>query len=189
MVDEAVLGRLIKDVPATLGTTYGGKGKENLIKRLAGFNGAAHFSPWAVLIDLDSSGICAPAMLRVWLPDSAPNMCFRIAVRAIELWLLADRAGLATFLRVAQTRIPPNPDAATNPKQVLVQAAAASKSSAIRDEMVPRPGAGRSEGPAYASRLIEFAEEHWNPSVAAGASDSLRRCRAHLARVALLQVL
>ena len=52
--------------------------------------------------------------------------------------------------------------------------------------MVPRPGSGRLVGPAYASRLIEYAEAHWRPEVAGQCTDSLRRCRERLVQLNLL---
>jgi transposase len=50
-----------------------------------------------------------------------------------------------------------------------------------------RHGSGRPVGPAYASRLIEFASSSWRPEVAAQRADSLRRtidCLRRLARPA-----
>jgi hypothetical protein len=54
-----------------------------------------------------------------------------------------------------------------------------SRSRAVRDEIVPREGSGRSIGPLYATRLIAFVEDEvagWRPAQAASRSDSLRRC-------------
>ena len=50
---------------------------------------------------------------------------------------------------------------------------------------MPREESGRSVGPAYASRLIEFASSFWRPTKTAHQSDSLRRmitCIEKLAR-------
>jgi hypothetical protein len=57
-----------------------------------------------------------------------------------------------------------------------VDLAARSRRRAIREDMVPRSGSGRSVGQAYASRLIEFVDGYWRPEMAANNSDSLRRC-------------
>jgi len=66
--------------------------------------------------------------------------------------------------------------AVDNPKRELVNLARGSRLKAIREDMVPRPGSGRSEGPAYVSRLIEFASDSWRPSEARSRSESLQRC-------------
>jgi hypothetical protein len=110
-------------------------------------------------------------------------MCFRIAVRAIEAWLLADRERLATLLGVATNLLPGNPDEVGNPKTALVDLARRSRRRAIRDELVPRAGSGRAVGPLYTSRMIEFVEDTaagWRPEQAARQSDSLARCITRL---------
>jgi len=106
-------------------------------------------------------------------------MYFRVAVRAVESWLLADAERLATFLGVPATSIPPDPDAESDPKRTLIGLAQRSRRSAIREDIVPRRGSGSRVGPGYAGRLIEFvltAEDRWRPSAAVQRSDSLRRC-------------
>ena len=53
----------------------------------------------------------------------------------------------------------------------------------VRQDMVPREGSGRTEGPAYTSRLIEYATDRWRPDVAVRRADSLRRAVACLQRL------
>lgn len=106
-------------------------------------------------------------------------MVFRVAVRAIEAWLLADRERIAAYLGVSLHSVPALPDALADPKQALVNLARKSRRRAIRDELVPREGSGRQVGPAYSSRLQDFVlhpADGWRPEVAAGNSDSLARC-------------
>jgi len=176
LVDEAILQRLVQYVGTTLGAIYGKRGKNYLRDKLGGFNNAARFHPWVVLVDLDQDAECAPDLRTAWLPDPSPYMCFRVAVRMAEAWLLADRDMLSTFLSVRASRIPGVPEAEPDPKRTMVQLAAHSRRRDIREDMRPRPGSGRPISPAYSSRLIEFAREHWRPDVAATGSASLRRC-------------
>jgi hypothetical protein len=70
--------------------------------------------------------------------------------------------------------IPHNPEALENPKREMVKLARSSRKKEIREDMAPH--FDDKEGPAYASRLAEFAQTMWRPEVAAGVSDSLRRC-------------
>ena len=181
IVDEAILNRIFLGAGVALNRVYIAEGKANLLQRLSSYNHAARWQPWVVLIDQDAP--CAPAARERWLPEVEPALCFRIAVRAVESWLLADPSTLAEFLRVPITQIPPQPEAVSDPKAAMVNLARRSRRSAIVQDMTPRPGSGRSVGPAYSSRLIEFASQHWRPAVARENSDSLERLFRCLASV------
>jgi len=186
LVDEAVLMRLMAHVGATPSAVYGKRGKPYIRQQLAGYNNAARFSSWIVLVDLNAEAECAPVLVETWLPDPAPHMCFRVAVHKIEAWILADAERLSRFLSVSPALIPTKPDAEPDPKRTLVEVARKSRRRAICQDMVPRPGSGRAVGPAYSSRLIEFAldeAEGWRPEIAAQRSDSLRRCIEGIGRL------
>ena len=178
--DEAVLRKLVDWSGATLGAVHGMTGKDHLLKHLPGYNNAARYASWVVLVDLDQDDVCAAGISRRWLPNPAPLMCFRVVVRAVESWLLADRANLTRFLGVSATLLPPDSDPVTHPKRALVDLARRSRLRAIREDMPPRPGSGRQVGPLYTARVIEFATDHWDPDRAADTSDSLRRCMSRL---------
>ncbi len=178
MVDEAVAGRLVSHVGAELGVVYGKHGKDFLRPRLVGYNWAARYGPWLIIVDLDDAD-CPPPLLESWLPNPAEYMCFRVAVREIESWLLADRERIAGFLSIAASRIPGNPEDLDDPKAALVNLARKSRRRAIREDMVPRPGSGAKTGPAYSSRLVEFSQDPqkgWRHDVASRSSESLHRC-------------
>ena len=183
IVDEAVVRKLIAHADATPGDVYGKQGKSFLRQRIAGYNNAAQRAPWLVLVDLDSEEDCAPPLRSAWLPQPAPYLCFRVAVREVEAWLLADADRLAGFLNVARSRLPADPERLDNPKAAMIELARASRRRDIREDMVPRPESGRQVGPAYSSRLIEFASGDWRPDVAAGRADSLKRTMRCLKRL------
>lgn len=179
ITDEAVVRRLLEYVGLTCGTVYGKSGKGPLLQRLPNYNQAARFAPWLVVVDLDQDAECAPPFVRSVLPNPAGGMQLRVAVRAIEAWLLADAERLAAFLGIRAVRIPPHPDAELDPKATLINLARRSRRRAMREDIVPREGSGSRVGPGYAGRLIEFVtatEWSWRPDVAAQHSDSLRRC-------------
>jgi hypothetical protein len=182
-VDEAVARRLISSAGAAPGPVYGKTGKPQLRRQIRGYGNAARFAPWLVLVDLDDESECAPPLVREWLPLSAPLLCFRVAVRAIEAWLMADRESLAAFLGVARSRIPNSPEEVADPKRAIVNLARSSRRRAIREDMVPRLGSGRSVGPAYTSRLTDYVESHWRPETAAQRAESLARAIACLQRL------
>ena len=175
MVDEAVVQRLVHHVGGRMGQVYGRNGKPALRDRIRGYNNAARHAPWVVLVDLDSDADCAPLLRDEWVPAPAPNLCFRIAVRGVEAWLMADATTLAHHLGVRPTLVSVAPEELQHPKDAMVALARRSRRKAILQDMVPRVRSGRRVGRAYTSTLIEYVQQHWQPEVAAGRSESLRR--------------
>lgn len=183
IVDEAVVSRLIAHAGGRPGSVYGKAGKPALRDKINGYNNAAKRAPWFVLVDLNGEADCAPLLRETWLPVPAPRLCFRVAVRQVEAWLMADAETLATYLRAPRGAVPTGPEALPNAKNAMVNIARRSRRKAIQQDMLPRPGSGRAVGPAYSSRLIEYATAHWRPEVAAHHADSLRRAIACLRRL------
>jgi hypothetical protein len=136
-----------------------------------------------VLVDLNCDADCAPILRGEWLPRVARLMCFRVAVREIEAWLLADRERFARFLGVPVARIPFEPETVADPKRFVVDLARRSNKREIREDLVPRPGSGRVVGPGYTSQLSDFVQRVWRPEAAAETADSLRRALDCLRRV------
>jgi hypothetical protein len=183
-VDEAVARRLLHHVGLAPGTAYGRSGKTYLLQRLPNYNQAARFMPWLVLVDLDADAECAPPFIQRALPNPAGGICFRVAVRAVEAWLMADAERLAAYLEIPAHLIPRNPDGMADPKTTLVNLARRSLSRVIARDMVPRQGSGAPVGPGYNRRISEFvasSDPPWRPEVAARHSESLRRCLQALA--------
>ena len=174
--DVAVAGRILKAVGCSVDIIYGRSGKGTIMRNLGGYNKAAQFAPWFVLRDLDHDASCAPALVSSTLQGPAKWMRYRIAVRGVEAWLLADPEALAGFLRVRRELMPQDPDGLSNPKAAVVSLARKSRSSQIRRDVVPASGTSALVGPAYSSRMAEFVSDHWRPDVARNRSDSLRRC-------------
>jgi hypothetical protein len=173
--DEAVACRLVVHVGAQPGPVHGKQGKAHLRQHVCAYNHAARHAPWLILADLDRDAGCAPPLAQAWLPQPAPWLCLRVAVRAVEAWLLADAEHLAEFLGVAERRISAQPELLADPEQAMVDLARASRRRDIRADMVPREGSGRKVGPTYTSRLIEFVTEFWRRDAAARRAESLAR--------------
>lgn len=178
VIDQAVLARMLKHERISLNVVHGLNGKDGIRMKLKGFNNAARFSPWIVLLDLDKDADCAPTLRSELLPTPAEKMVLRIAVRAVESWLMADSDAFSKFLGLRADQIPSMPDNLDDPKQTLVELARTSSKRSIRNGMPPRPDSGKKVGPEYATFLIEFASARragWNPRRAAKKSESLRK--------------
>jgi len=183
IVDEAVAQKLIIEAGGNPGTIYGKTGKAFLHQKIQGFNNAARAWPWLVLVDLNNDAECAPPLRAQWVPIPAPHLCFRVAVRKVKAWLMADAKSLASFLGVSPNKIPKDPEHLDDPKREMVNLARRSRQAAIRKDMVPREGSGRPVGPAYASRLIEYVQNSWRPDVASRQAQSLSRAITCLRRM------
>lgn len=173
--DAPALRKLLASEGFEVYNAYPMRGKSNLDRSLRGFNNAAQFSPWLVVRDLDR-GTCPARLARDLLPAPSRWMRFRIAVREMEAWLLADGEAVAAYLGVKRRDVPSDPDLLDDPKQTLVNIARRSRRTHIRHDMVPVPGLSADIGPAYSSRITEFVDGHWRPEIAAANSPSLRRC-------------
>ena len=172
--DAAVVRRLIEHAGGQVGTIHVKKGKSDLRKKIAGCDNAARYWPWIVLIDLDSEN-CAAQLRQAWLSAPAPLLCFRVAVREVEAWLMADSETLADYLGVSCSQISNAPERLPHPKEAMVNLARRSRCKSVREDMVPGERSGQRVGPAYPGRLIKYAATEWRPAVAARRSDSLRR--------------
>jgi hypothetical protein len=176
-VDEAIARRLVAEAGGLPARVFIAGGKSALVQKLPGYNAAARRSLWLVVLDLDRDASCVSDHVRELLPHPAPGMCLRVAVRAAEAWLLADRGALARALAVRANRVPANPERLDDPKSALVDLARHSSNNLVRADIVPSRASGRRVGPAYTGRLIEFVENRWRPDAASDTSESLRRAR------------
>jgi hypothetical protein len=181
-LDETALRRLLAEADLLIGKVYGKAGKDELRNRIQGYNDAARRTPWIVLVDLDREANCAASLCRSWLPEPAPKLMLRVAVRALESWLLADGQTISEYLGVSRDRVPIAPDSEPDPKRSLIELAHHSRKAWIREAM--KPSIGRRVGPLYSLLMTEFIEQHWRPEIAAQTSDSLRRCRLRLRELA-----
>lgn len=181
-LDAAVLVRLLSELGLpSPNDVVGRSGKDFILARLDKYNAAAEVMPVVVVLDLDREE-CAPGFVQSLLSTPSLQMCLRVAVREIEAWLLADRAGIASHLHVASALVPPHPENEPDPKQVMADLARRSRLRWIREEVAPRPGSGRAVGPAYVDHLMSFVDSGWDITTAMDFAPSLRRAAEDLQR-------
>ena len=178
--DAAVVQKILGDVGFAVGIIRETGGKSRLDLRMRGYNQAARYAPWFVLRDPNGDAACAPDLIRALLPDAAPQMCFRVAVRAMEAWLLADTERVSRFLGVSAAIIPRDPERLADPKRELVNLARRSRHRQIREAMVPEQGTPALVGPGYTAAILELVSRGCRPHVAAESSPSLTACLRRL---------
>lgn len=179
---EAILRKILNQsgCPYSVANCLCRGGFGYLKKKISHFNKAARSIPFLILTDLDNSP-CPPQMIKSWLniPEH-PNLLFRIAVREVESWILADRAAIADFLGISEKKIPYDTDSLPDPKACLIQLARKSRSRSLREDLVPPSGATSRQEPNYNNRISDFIRNHWNADTASRHSRSLRRALERL---------
>ncbi len=175
-LSEHVLRKLLScfDDKYEVGHSYNGNGFGYIKSKINGFNQACNAIPFLVLTDLDNSP-CPLTIINSWLKHPIhPNMIFRIAIKEVEAWLLADTEGCHDFFGVSKVSIPNNPESENDPKKKLIDLAKRSRRRNIKDDIIPIND-NAAIGPNYNGRLMEFVYKYWNVDRAMEKSDSLRR--------------
>jgi hypothetical protein len=175
-LSEIVLRKVLKCLNRyAVGNAHRRGGYGYLKKTIPAWNRAARGVPLIVLTDLDDCE-CPARLMANWLTvPRHPNLLFRVAVREVESWLLADRANFSRFLAVRETLIPTDSDSLADPKAALVKVAGRSRSKVTRDRIVPRRGSTAKQGPDYNACLGSFVRNDWDIQAAKAASPSLAR--------------
>lgn len=172
----AVVRRLVrtyrKDV--VLSNVIVARGYGKLRVQAPRYNKASLHTPFFLLTDLDRAS-CAPGLVEEWL-DGRPreaSFLFRVAVREVEAWLLADQAGIAKLLGIETILVPTDVEGLPDPKRTLVDLARHSGIRDLRRGLVPAEGSTAQVGPSYVDLVAGFAEKRWNPERARRAAPSL----------------
>jgi hypothetical protein len=163
--------------------TIVGNGFGNLRKKVPSFCEASRHYPVWLLTDLDRWG-CPEVLIKNWLDGKSrpANFCFRVAVKEVEAWLLADREKFADYLGVSKGKIFGNPDAIEDPKRFLLDLVRKGK-RAIQEDLLPPKGSAASQGFGYNARLCNFVDVAWSPDRAASQSRSLEKAMARLSEL------
>ena len=144
------------------------------------YRNACHVLPHVVLVDLDRTA-CAPTLLKTGGLEVRPaSLLFRVVVRTVEAWLIADAVGLAAELLVAQVKVPARPEDLEHPKRELVNLARRSRSRRLAAEIAPAPGSRANVGPKYNARRCDFVLNRWDPFRAAARAPSLAKAMHRL---------
>jgi hypothetical protein len=140
-----------------------------------------------ILADLDTTE-CACSLIRVWfsIPENndvvlPPPCIFRVAVREVESWIIADHAAWAKFIGIPAANFSMQPDQLNNPKRHLLDVIRRKGNKKIHREMLPQGAA--QIGPRYNETICDFVVRIWEPERAAKRSPSLDRALKALLKV------
>ncbi|NBJ14721.1 MAG: hypothetical protein FNP40_03940 [Dehalobacter sp. 4CP] len=188
-LSEAVAERLIEEENQgmSIAVRLGRRGNTYLREKLPSFVSIAKTSPLLLLTDLDRE-ICPATLLHGWRGKKIfpSGLLFRVVVREIEAWLLADRKGFSEFSGVPVHRIPEHPESLDDPKATLLNLVRTYGKRAVREALLPGRNSTARIGLMYNQALCGFVRESWSPAKASEGADSLRRTigRIHELRLA-----
>lgn len=190
VIEDELSGEIVKLVLSEFGNRFqvnriypdlkrekASAGYSYIKQKIQGFNNAAKVTPYLVLTDLDQNE-CAPALIKEWLPHRQhPNLLFRVAVREVESWVMADRSSFAKFLGIEPKLIPQDIDQQQEPKpkKFLLELTRRSRKKDIKHAILPGKGSTARVGPNYNDTLVSFLRNHWRIQEAIKYSDSLKR--------------
>lgn len=185
-LSEAVGSRLVMEMGPNfeIGLRLRKGGFGYLRSKLSNFCEMAAREPMLLITDLDS-GECAYSLITDWMGklQRPEKMLFRVAVREIESWLLADHDAMAALLKCSKAKLPRQPDELNDPKQTLLELAKKAPRD-VRYDLIADSGAIASQGLGYNQRLGNLVNQHWDPESAAVRSNSLHRTRLRLRELA-----
>ncbi|BEL97155.1 DUF4276 family protein [Serratia marcescens] len=144
-----------------------------LKKRIHNFCQLAERHPVLLITDLDNAA-CPEKLKLSWLKErkEPDSFIFRVAVREIESWILADHSGLNTLFGKKAGKFPDNPDLLPNPKATLLSLAGKAPRD-VKEALVAKKGSTAIQGIQYNSLLCDFVKRNWNPEEASLRSKSL----------------
>jgi hypothetical protein len=181
VLDEAMAARLIEAAGHTHGFCYGKKGSAYIKAKIAKYNQSATSIRYLVLVDfMDTRLPCPGHVSRIWIPNRKPNLIFRVVVREIESWVMADSKNFAEFLHIAQSKVPQNPEQLSDPKQTLINLARSSRRKQIRESLVPETNSTAKIGKLYNSEISQFIANQWDLTKALRNAPSLEKCYQRL---------
>jgi hypothetical protein len=182
-LSEAVAERLIleENYGLFVMVKLGRKGNDYLRRNFPAFTKIAQSIPFLLLTDLDRAK-CPADLIPKWYKtkERPKRMLFRVVVREIEAWLLADRQGFAQFSGVPPRRIPEHPESLEDPKVALLNLVRRYGKKSVKADILPEKGSTARVGFVYNQALCAFVQEAWSPDRAEMIAESLKRARKRL---------
>ena len=184
-VSEAIALRLISEVQQPHEVTHklrrGGFGY--LRSRMDSWCQMAEHQVMVVLTDLDHAN-CLVEFRDQWLANRPlpASLVFRIAVREVESWALADHQAMRELVGKKGV-LPTSPDELSDPKQALLGLGKTATKS-VRDDLIKTIDGQLRQGVGYNARLTHWINTVWSPERAAERSPSLARARIRIHQAA-----
>ena len=184
-LSEAIALRLISELkrPHQVIHKLGRKGNGYLRTKMDSWYQMAEHLLMMVLTDLDRAN-CLVEFRYQWVADRKlpESLIFRIAVREVESWALADHDAMRELVGKKGV-LPMAPDELPDPKQALLSLCRTAPKS-VREDLIKCNDGQLRKGLGYNTRLTHWINTVWCPQRAAERSPSLARARKRLQEAA-----
>lgn len=188
-LSEAVGKKLIEEMVGNNGyiVSIQRKGKNYLRTKIAPLLRTSINLPVLLIADLDNDE-CPPALIREWVGRMTltDNFMFRVSVREIESWLLADAESFSNYSGVPFHRIPARPELLVDPKAELLNIVRRHGGVDVKADLLPKRGSGASKGIGYNNSLIRYVNDYWSAPQASVRSESLMRAMNAIERTLVI---
>lgn len=133
---------------------------------------------WAIFItDLDNidsiQSLCNEWFSLPCFRLLPPQMVFRVAVREVESWIMADVQGISEFFNIHESNFSDDPDSLPDPKQYLLNLIRRKCRKKVFQNMLPEDN--QCIGIEYNPQLKKFINQNWDIERAMAKSTSLQR--------------
>jgi hypothetical protein len=186
-LSEAIALRLISELKLPHDVTHALRrnGFGYLQSKMGSWCQMAEHQIMLVLTDLDQAN-CLVEFRDQWLADRPlpTSLIFRIAVREVESWVLADHQAMRELVGKKGV-LPTQPDTLPDPKQALLGLGKTAPKS-VRDDLIRTIDGQLRQGVGYNARLTHWINTAWSPERAAERSPSLARARIRLQEAAVV---
>lgn len=176
-LSECLGEKLIRDANTTLNVTLrlrkGGFGY--LKSKLPSLCGISKTQPVILFTDLDRCE-CPKILINNWFKgmDKPKGLLFRVVVREIESWVLADHKAFSEYFGISAAKLPQDPDSILDPKATLLKLVGGSRRE-LKEAMIAKKGALAIQGVGYNTILGDFIRTSWSPQRAQERSKSLKK--------------
>lgn len=164
LTEEVIIKILMSFEQFNIVHKLGRQGSGYLTSKLVNFNQLAGNQIVLLVLDLDSKDSAEEykRLIEGKIQNKNDSLLILVPVREIESWILADRDGLSSFLKISRDRIQRDPESLLDPKEKIISLSRDCKNGDAKRGIPPKAGAASKVGLSYNTLLTNFVRDEWS---------------------------